>query len=49
MRIIFSLEEGMEPPTCLVDGKIYKDGEYFEPAGEPGKQCYCGEGYTGDT
>ncbi|XP_015126449.1 uncharacterized protein LOC107048014 [Diachasma alloeum] len=32
--------------TCRVDGKVYKLGEYFEPASEPGKRCYCGTGYT---
>lgn len=35
-------------PTCVVGGKTYRDGDYFEPAGEPGKYCYCGEGYTGE-
>ncbi|XP_015117602.1 uncharacterized protein LOC107041521 [Diachasma alloeum] len=35
-------------PTCEVDGKIYKAGEYFSPAGEPKKDCYCGAGYTGE-
>ncbi|XP_043277578.1 uncharacterized protein [Venturia canescens] len=32
---------------CIVDGKTYRDGEYFKPAAEPHKSCYCGEGYKG--
>ncbi|XP_043277607.1 uncharacterized protein [Venturia canescens] len=34
--------------TCIVDGKTYRDGEYFEPAGEPHKSCYCAAGYAGE-
>uniref|UniRef100_A0A0C9QR92 KCP protein n=1 Tax=Fopius arisanus TaxID=64838 RepID=A0A0C9QR92_9HYME len=34
-------------PTCQVDGKIYKDGEYFEPSSEPDKRCFCGPNYKG--
>ncbi|XP_015111115.1 uncharacterized protein LOC107037211 [Diachasma alloeum] len=35
-------------PTCEVDGKIYKAAEYFSPAGEPKKDCYCDAGYKGE-
>ncbi|XP_053971406.1 kielin/chordin-like protein [Hylaeus volcanicus] len=41
------LEEGQKKPTCEVDGKIYEDGDYFQPESEPEKSCYCMEGYTG--
>ncbi|XP_063982087.1 uncharacterized protein LOC135165078 [Diachasmimorpha longicaudata] len=34
-------------PTCEVDGKVYKDGEYFQPSSEPNKRCFCGPGYKG--
>jgi len=33
--------------TCIVDGKKYRDGEFFQPAAEPQKRCFCGEGYKG--
>lgn len=45
--IVFSAENSEDIPTCEVDGKIYKDGEYFKPAAEPNKNCYCAPGYTG--
>ncbi|XP_063982623.1 uncharacterized protein LOC135165338 [Diachasmimorpha longicaudata] len=35
-------------PKCLVDGKTYEDGDYFEPEGTPKKACWCGPGYTGE-
>ncbi|CAG5099468.1 Protein of unknown function, partial [Cotesia congregata] len=41
-------EKAEDIPTCEVDGKIYKDGEYFKPASEPHKNCYCGPGYIGE-
>ncbi|KAG8035839.1 hypothetical protein G9C98_001495 [Cotesia typhae] len=41
-------ENPEDRPTCEVDGKIYKDGEYFKPAAEPNKNCYCAPGYTGE-
>ncbi|XP_011311186.1 uncharacterized protein [Fopius arisanus] len=34
-------------PTCVVDGKTYRAPEYFSPAAEPQKHCYCGAGYRG--
>ncbi|XP_063982086.1 uncharacterized protein LOC135165077 [Diachasmimorpha longicaudata] len=37
-----------EWPKCEVDGKTYNAGDYFEPAAEPDKYCYCGAGYTGE-
>ncbi|XP_008543501.1 kielin/chordin-like protein [Microplitis demolitor] len=40
-------ENPEDRPTCEVDGKIYKDGEFFKPSSEPNKNCYCGPGYTG--
>ncbi|XP_076245260.1 uncharacterized protein LOC143185854 [Calliopsis andreniformis] len=42
------LAEGEERATCEVDGKIYKDGEYFKPESEPEKECYCKPGYKGE-
>ncbi|KAH0539215.1 hypothetical protein KQX54_002247 [Cotesia glomerata] len=41
-------EKAEDIPTCEVDGKIYKDAEYFRPASEPHKICYCGPGYIGE-
>ncbi|XP_011310405.1 uncharacterized protein [Fopius arisanus] len=35
-------------PTCEVDGKIYNASDYFQPSGEPDKDCYCGPGYKGE-
>ncbi|XP_015429602.1 PREDICTED: uncharacterized protein LOC107186280 [Dufourea novaeangliae] len=42
------LKEGEERATCEVDGKIYKDGEYFEPKSDPELDCYCMPGYKGE-
>ncbi|XP_072763964.1 uncharacterized protein [Anoplolepis gracilipes] len=33
--------------TCVVDGEIYKDGEYFEVKNEPELNCICQPGYEG--
>ncbi|XP_029659622.1 uncharacterized protein LOC115233382 [Formica exsecta] len=33
--------------TCVVDGKIYKDGEYFEVKNESELNCICLPGYKG--
>ncbi|XP_074114878.1 LOW QUALITY PROTEIN: uncharacterized protein LOC141537656 [Cotesia typhae] len=33
--------------TCDVNGKEYKDGEYFELESDPDKSCICQPGYTG--
>ncbi|XP_067203461.1 kielin/chordin-like protein isoform X2 [Linepithema humile] len=33
--------------TCVVDGKTYKDGEYFEVKNEPDMTCICRPGYEG--
>ncbi|XP_015117603.1 uncharacterized protein LOC107041522 [Diachasma alloeum] len=35
-------------PTCEVDGKVYNASEYFVPAAEPDKDCYCMDGYNGE-
>ncbi|XP_043473204.1 uncharacterized protein LOC122505562 isoform X2 [Leptopilina heterotoma] len=34
--------------TCLVDGKSYKAGEYFQPKDKPTTTCYCKPGYKGE-
>ncbi|KAK6621131.1 hypothetical protein RUM43_011437 [Polyplax serrata] len=40
--------KGDEPlPTCLVDGKVYLQGQKFYPNDEPCKECYCQEGFEG--
>ncbi|XP_051168112.1 uncharacterized protein LOC127285929 [Leptopilina boulardi] len=36
------------PATCLVDGKILKEGDYFEIKDQPNTSCYCKPGYTGE-
>ncbi|XP_074106913.1 kielin/chordin-like protein isoform X1 [Cotesia typhae] len=41
-------EKPEDRATCEVDGKIYKDGEYFKVASEPEKTCVCQPGYTGE-
>ncbi|XP_014473598.1 PREDICTED: kielin/chordin-like protein [Dinoponera quadriceps] len=33
--------------TCVVDGKTYKDGEYFTVEDEPDTTCICQPGYEG--
>ncbi|KAK0178123.1 hypothetical protein PV328_002102 [Microctonus aethiopoides] len=33
--------------TCVVDGKIYKDGEHFNDPSDPNKNCVCQPGYEG--
>lgn len=43
----FLAEKPEDRATCEVDGKIYKDGEYFVPASETDKSCYCGPNYNG--
>lgn len=44
----FSLAETPESiPTCNVNGKIYKDGEYFTVEDEPDLTCTCQPGYEG--
>ncbi|XP_034938976.1 kielin/chordin-like protein [Chelonus insularis] len=45
---IICLKDGEVRPTCLVDGKVYEDGEMFTPEAEPNKICYCGPGYQGE-
>ncbi|XP_025269544.1 kielin/chordin-like protein [Camponotus floridanus] len=37
-----------ERPTCNVNGKIYKDGEYFNVESDPDLNCICQEGYKGE-
>lgn len=34
-------------PTCLVDGKVYVEGQKFYPESEPCKECKCKEGFEG--
>ncbi|XP_011167649.1 uncharacterized protein LOC105201359 [Solenopsis invicta] len=34
-------------PTCIVNGKKYRDGERFEVEGEPDLRCVCQSGYKG--
>ncbi|KAK0181478.1 hypothetical protein PV327_003759 [Microctonus hyperodae] len=33
--------------TCVVDGKTYKEGEYFKDPSDPNKDCVCQAGYEG--
>ncbi|KAL6429458.1 hypothetical protein ACFW04_008251 [Cataglyphis niger] len=40
-------ESPEERPTCNVNGKIYKDGEYFNVENDPDLNCVCQEGYQG--
>lgn len=40
-------ENPEERPICNVNGKIYKDGEYFNVESDPDLNCVCQEGYKG--
>ncbi|KMQ89264.1 hypothetical protein RF55_11121 [Lasius niger] len=40
-------EKPEDRATCVVDGNIYKDGEYFEVMNEPELNCICQPGYEG--
>ncbi|XP_076245363.1 uncharacterized protein LOC143185919 [Calliopsis andreniformis] len=42
---LICLKEGEERATCEVDGRIYKDGEYFRSKSDLEKDCYCISGY----
>ncbi|XP_011310376.1 kielin/chordin-like protein [Fopius arisanus] len=33
---------------CEVDGNTLNDGDYFEPAADPFKACWCGPGWKGE-
>ncbi|CAL7945679.1 unnamed protein product [Xylocopa violacea] len=41
-------EEERKNTTCEVDGKTYRDGDYFRPKSDPDTDCYCMPGYTGE-
>ncbi|XP_029659621.1 kielin/chordin-like protein [Formica exsecta] len=41
-------ESPEERPTCNVNGRIYKDGEYFNVENDPELNCVCQEGYKGE-
>ncbi|XP_031841939.1 uncharacterized protein LOC116431101 [Nomia melanderi] len=42
------LKEGEKRATCEVDGKTYKEGEYFQPKSDSGLNCYCMPNYKGE-
>lgn len=44
---VIIVKEGEKRATCEVDGKVYLDGEYFNPKSDPNLDCYCMPGYTG--
>lgn len=35
-------------PTCVVNGKTYKEGEYFKAEEDPEMTCICQPGYEGN-
>lgn len=42
-----SVEKPEDRATCIVNGKTYEDGEYFEVKNEPELSCICQPGYEG--
>jgi len=43
----FLAEKPEDRAVCNVDGKEYKDGEYFNVESEPDLICVCQPGYEG--
>ncbi|XP_076668148.1 kielin/chordin-like protein [Andrena cerasifolii] len=41
-------EDEKDRATCEVDGKVYKDGEFFQPESDPENNCVCMPGYKGE-
>lgn len=48
LRLGILVSEGDAPlPTCLVDGKVFVEGQKFYPKAEPCKECRCKAGFEG--
>lgn len=41
------LRSGETKATCTVDGKVYEEGDYFQPESDPELNCNCMPGYEG--
>lgn len=46
-NLLFAAENPEDRAECNVDGKIYRDGEYFSVASDPDLNCVCQPGYEG--
>lgn len=46
--INYSAENPEDRAICDVDGKEYRDGEYFNVAEDPDLNCVCQPGYLGN-